>query len=400
MSRAGEGPSIRRVAAVAAALAVAIAALPAAAVWGSDRASPAATPASPIEPNGAPDTSVWGWVVVRNGSMSNTPGSVDQGNSTGGTNTVDWDAGLSRYTVTMAGLGAYGPGGSVLVSTFGSKPKICVPTSWGPNQTDGERISIRCYTRTGAPTQGTFVVNYVKAIRGGGEQLPYRFAYMYEHLPTGGAEYLPPLQFDSMGGVIQGDRAGFDHREGIPDLGANGGHVQVSATGQSEDNTAPLSPAVCSVKDWFDQQNGGPTDPSDLVVVTRCRSHTGALLTDRIFELVYAKGLGIAGLGGRTAAYVLADRPTTASYVPANAFTHLQNGGTARITRTAVGRYTIKLPGMHVGGSAQVTPYGSAARQCIVSSIVTSSLPQKVGVRCYDFSGNLRDAKFTLAYAW
>jgi hypothetical protein len=55
---------------------------------------------------------------------------------------------------------------------------------------------------------------------------------------------------------------------------------------------------------------------------------------------------------------------------------------------------------MHVGGSAQVTPYGNAARHCIVSSIVTSSLPQQVGVRCYDFSGNLRDGKFTLAYAW
>jgi hypothetical protein len=116
--------------------------------------------------------------------------------------------------------------------------------------------------------------------------------------------------------------------------------------------------------------------------------------------MVYAKGLGIAGLGGRTAAYVLADRPTTSSYVPTPAFTYLQNGGTARITRTGVGRYTVKLPRMHVGGSAQVTPYGTAARHCVVSSIVTSSLPQQVGVRCFDFSGNPRDGKFTLAYAW
>jgi hypothetical protein len=68
------------------------------------------------------------------------------------------------------------------------------------------------------------------------------------------------------------------------------------------------------------------------------------------------------------------------------------------VTRTGTGAYAVRLPGMPKGGSAQVSAFGAKARHCVVASI-RHTAPQIVGVRCFDFSGNLADAKFTLSYA-
>jgi hypothetical protein len=46
-----------------------------------------------------------------------------------------------------------------------------------------------------------------------------------------------------------------------------------------------------------------------------------------------------------------------------------------------------------------VTAHGAKARHCSIGGIRTTSRPQVVGVRCFDFSGAAADAKFTLGYA-
>ena len=53
---------------------------------------------------------------------------------------------------------------------------------------------------------------------------------------------------------------------------------------------------------------------------------------------------------------------------------------------------------MAPGGAAHVTPVGGGTARCNVSSIRTTSLPQKVGVRCWNTAGKPTDSRFTLSY--
>jgi hypothetical protein len=84
--------------------------------------------------------------------------------------------------------------------------------------------------------------------------------------------------------------------------------------------------------------------------------------------------------------------------VTVRCFTRLGTPANATFVLIA-GSYVATLPGMPLGGSAQVTPLGRQARHCVVSSIERTALSQRVGVRCFDLSGQPRGAKFTLAYA-
>ena len=52
-----------------------------------------------------------------------------------------------------------------------------------------------------------------------------------------------------------------------------------------------------------------------IQVGIRCYNGAG-VLTDAGFRMTYLNGLGMKGFGGASVAYLLADKPKTASYTP------------------------------------------------------------------------------------
>ena len=108
-------------------------------------------------------------------------------------------------------------------------------------------------------------------------------------------------------------------------------------------------------------------------------------------------------------AFVHANQPATASYLPArfsmNATSPfaeespvIDTRGRPSVTRSAAGTYSVSFPGIgRAGGTAHVTAVG-ALRSCRVRSNGTSGANQVVGVECRAPNGVLTDTQFTLAF--
>jgi hypothetical protein len=96
--------------------------------------------------------------------------------------------------------------------------------------------------------------------------------------------------------------------------------------------------------------------------------------------------------------YVMATRPTTASYIADNGYEFNSTGGVIEITRGGVGRYTVRFAGMASGGGmAQVQHYGSLNNGlCTVAGWGSPFLAPDlhVEVRCFDAAGSPADSRF------
>ena len=129
----------------------------------------------------------------------------------------------------------------------------------------------------------------------------------------------------------------------------------------------------------------------------RCFAFDGSRLDTR-FYLSFTDGATLNGAGG-PGAYLFANKPTAASYHPTAAFRYSSHAGaTPRVSRTGVGRYSVKLPGMTVGGVAEVTAFGAGKSRCQLTDIRTDALPQVIGVRCTSMTGAPKDSRFYLSY--
>lgn len=105
-----------------------------------------------------------------------------------------------------------------------------------------------------------------------------------------------------------------------------------------------------------------------------------------------------AGGGAEVHGYVLATQPNTANYIANNGYQYNSAGGVVEITRTAVGRYTVRFEGMGVpGGMAHVQQYGSPNNgMCAMTSWgqLFGGPDLYVNVRCFTFAGAAADSKF------
>lgn len=334
-----------------------------------------ATPARAVDPQ-VFGSEVWGWVVARQPSTTDyTPAGKDQGNSSGSTNTVHRN-GKGNYTVTFGGLATAG-GALIHVSPLGTAPRLCIIDDWGPSGSD-YRVQLKCRSRAGAPADSTFVVNVLVLFTASDD-----LGYVVANQPLT-ADYTPDVQYNSQ------DTPNTIHRLGtgrwevtLPGLGGAGGrgNVQVTASG--------VPATVCRVDSWT----------AGLVATVSCRDRNGAHV-DTPFDLTYLKGRGLKFEGDPNVAYVLADRPTTASYTPTPGYRYSSAGIAPQVQRIGRGVYSVKLRGMPLGGSAQVTAYGGGSRRCVIGSIRKTGQPQRIGVRCFTADGSApADARFTLTYA-
>jgi hypothetical protein len=149
------------------------------------------------------------------------------------------------------------------------------------------------------------------------------------------------------------------------------------------------------------------TSGPNLVEVVNCWSPTGGQV-DSDFSLVLEQRDSWSGAGED--AYVYAVQPDYAigaPYVPAPAFQFNSAGGVNTVTRTAVGTYTVVLPGLkHLGGTVQVdagntedTANGATSNRCQVTSWGVQSPNTVAYVACFGPNGQPIDSIFGLFYA-
>ena len=334
----------------------------------------------------------WAWIVVRNPQSEHALPPRDRGNSTGGKNGfVHIFDSPGWYGIILPGMqpGA-GEAGNVLVSALGKKPKMCV-THDIQYYADEVQLQVLCYTRSGVPADSGFVLNWLTASGTGG-----RLAYATDFSPTSNCG-TPQDRYASLGGSISScPLAGERARVLVPNLGSYKGTAQVSArsvlAGSGPDDS---SAGYCGLA----AMGPGGGIGGDQWLDAQCFEPDGEGEIYRTFHVWFMQGLGMKGIVRKNVAYLLADKPKASSYVPEAAHGYSSAGKAGRVERSGTGRYQVTLPGMPRGGSAQVTPFGTAVRHCVISGIRSGTLPQRVGVRCFNAAGDPADARFMLAYA-
>lgn len=121
---------------------------------------------------------------------------------------------------------------------------------------------------------------------------------------------------------------------------------------------------------------------------------------DSYFTLVYQARAGGFGSASRGLAFLWANQSSAASYTPDSGYQYNSTGGTNTMTRSGPGVYEAVLGGLtSVGGTVQVTAYGSGAGRCKVEGWGPDVDGQHVGVLCFDAAGAPADQQFTLAFA-
>jgi hypothetical protein len=192
-------------------------------------------------------------------------------------------------------------------------------------------------------------------------------------------------QYNSTGGVNSVVRTGVgQYRAIFPGLGTNSGTVHVTAYGGNHH---------CKVVNWF-------ASGRNQQVNIRCFTPTGVLRNGSFSALFYKE----SGTGTPRSAYLWADQPAAAAYVPSISYRYNSAGAINTVRRLNVGVYQALLPNTNSlsglrgsGGTVLVTAYGTGSERCKVDNWQASGANTLVNVRC--FQGNLPvDSRYTLTY--
>jgi hypothetical protein len=349
----------------------------------SGTAVSARTPAAATSPAGDANTR-WGWVTARHKSGTYVPAARDQGNSTGGTNTVLAESG-GGYEVRLGGLGVLkgvdGFEGVAHVTALGKTAHTCDTVFWADDGGD-EQLLVQCYDAAGHPANSKFTLTFTARTGAGG-----KLGYVTADQPTQ-SSYVPTnsTSYNSTGGTNHVTRSGVgDYRVKLPGLAGSRGTVQV--TGQTGKTGVDV---VCNAVSW------GPSSSAEIVDVT-CRNNLGAAV-DAPFSVSYLWHAGLKGVGAPKVAYLRDDQKKASVFTPAAAYRYSLPSGALTVRRNGTGVYVATLSAMPLGGTAVLTPLGSGKRRCMVGGIQTVAKPQRVTVRCFTDSGSPSNAKFTLAY--
>jgi hypothetical protein len=160
-----------------------------------------------------------------------------------------------------------------------------------------------------------------------------------------------------------------------------GGTVNVTAYGSTTD--------MCKVGFW------GPSG-ADLAVDVRCFTNTG-IAADSLFTASFTGPVQNPGEMG----FAWADQPTTASYTPSLTYQFNSTGATNTITRSAVGNYTVIMPGLGAvpAGHVKVTAYGAGdSNACKVASWLENAGARTINVLCFNAAGSPVDTYYTVTY--
>ncbi len=323
---------------------------------------------------------LWGYVVVRRArSVTYTPAANDRGNVLNGVNSVTWTE-TGHYEVRLPGLA--NDTSAVALSPLGTVARRCVVQDWFIDGAD-ELIDVACFALTGVATDSQFVLTFLVGNTTTSNPTPTGYAYSFADQPTTNGGYLPSRKFNSHTGSSNPvNRVGTgSYQADFNALGSAGGNVQVAAVSNS---------AMTCQSSWAQVSQ-------QMQANVQCRT-AGAARVDSQFDVILTNRVGLKGEDGTNVAYLTADRPTASSYTASAARRFSTAGMAPTITRSAKGVYLVTLRGMPLGGAAVVTPLATAASMCSIASIAQTALPQRIGVRCFDPTGQPKDTPFSLSY--
>ncbi|HVG64034.1 MAG TPA: hypothetical protein VNA24_36055 [Hyalangium sp.] len=190
-------------------------------------------------------------------------------------------------------------------------------------------------------------------------------------------------QFNSTGGAVTVSRSTGSYTVTFAGLGApvsgasSGGHVQISAEGTGN--------VRCRSMGW----SGSP----NLSASVQCNAPDGSLADSAFAILFFRYTLPAPSTLPATSAYTW----VTASGGVSAAYDYNSSGTHNTVTKTATGRYTVRISNATaVNASMMVTSYsGAAGTVCSVGSWGASLAT----IECRDRLGNLADSAFNFSYS-
>lgn len=209
------------------------------------------------------------------------------------------------------------------------------------------------------------------------------FAIGYADQTSGTWALRPDFSYNPTGAPIVFTRLGvgdYQYRFDKANTGTGGGNFQARSHGNHN---------RCTVASWG-------TSGSDVTVHILCTTPAGVPF-DTVSIVQY---YGASGGDALDSAYLWADQPTAASYIPAAAWSYNSSGATNAIAHgVAKGEYLVHLPGLAGGGgNPHVTAYGPLPGYCKIESWYHLSGGTFLTVRCFDATGAPVDARYALRY--
>ena len=342
-----------------------------------------AFPAAAVDPSRPTPavTNRWAFVVDRHPhDLLVTPASADTGSSAAAANTIGRES-RGVYGVFLGDMATVG--GIVHVSTLGTTPRVCTVQGWNPDPPD-EDLGVACFDDNGHPADAMFALTFLNS-----NSVSTQLAYLWADQPTV-TNYTPDLNYQQnpTGASNTIHRRGHgDYVVHFPGLTGFPGHNK-GVTAITAYSSVPTS---CREADR------SVTGGAQLVHVL-CSRRNGTPL-DTPFDVTFMEGTSLIGASGSPGAYLRSD---SAGHVASlTSYRYASNGRLPTGKRTSKGVYLETLPGQRPGGAAIVTAVASAHAgfaRCQVASIRTSGHPQKIGVRCYDATGHLKDSAFYLEF--
>jgi hypothetical protein len=284
-----------------------------------------------------------------------------------------YDAYGGTITATRSSTGVYQmsfggsnlAGGIVDVTAYGSSAR-CSVVGWGATSVD-----VTCTNGAGTPVDTRYVVRVTQPDVPSAASI---VAFAHADDPTT-ASYTPKsaTTYSAYAGPVTATRSA----TGTYTMTFGGadffdGNVQV---------TAASSGRTCNVAQW----NGGAIDVA-------CFDATGAPADSRYVVSAVQKQVF-----SRTSvvAHAWANDPTSASYTPNAPYSYNAARQAIKATRSGVGTYAMTFDGLDLTRATVKVSAHQTARQCNVESWTGPT----VDVRCYDGTGALADASYTLDVA-
>lgn len=321
----------------------------------------------------------WVWADQPSKHGTYTPNLAYSYNSNhGDVEITNGDTGVA--VVTFQNLKSSDPT-NVLVTAYETNG-YCAIGGWQVSG-DDETATVRCFDAEGAPKDQRFELLY-QGRSGTFGNAAQGLAFLWADQPTA-ASYTPDAgyQFNSTGGTNTITRSGVGaYTVNIPGFDKVGGHVQVSAYGQTA--------ARCKVADL-----GQDSDGAHVGVI--CFDKTGTA-ADQQFSLAFVRDMSLAfeSADRSLGAYAWANKPKdTKTYkVPKPyQFNDVTKGKLTAILESK-GQYSVVVPGDPDFDSSNmlVTAYGSDSSYCSASDW----LPMLVN--CYAQGGKLANTEFMSSF--
>jgi hypothetical protein len=144
---------------------------------------------------------------------------------------------------------------------------------------------------------------------------------------------------------------------------------------------------------------------ASVATVLAALRNTGTRVTDPDNNVTVPRINLSAAMAGW--AFVWADQPVASSYTPNTQFQANSTGAINQITRSGVGNYVVRMPGLGgrdqaigvaTSGNVQVNAQGTPSHRCKVVGSSLTGVELSVSVRCHTTAGAAVDTRFMLLY--